>query len=82
MSTLRNDAMNDWRIISVGVTADKKVTFIETFPATSITNVLLVEVYSNEVCVTSGGTAPLTFGAPIQVYVVPSTRINPAQPVI
>ena len=39
--------------------------------------VLRVDVYSYAVCDTSVGDGA---GAPIQVYVVPSTRISPVQP--
>ena len=44
--TLRNDPMTDCRRISVGVTGDRNVTFIATLPATFITKVDLVDVYS------------------------------------
>jgi hypothetical protein len=39
------------------------------------------EVYSKLVCATFVGKLPLIAGAPIHVYEVPSTLINPAHPV-
>ncbi len=44
---------------------DKKVTFIETFPATFMINEDLTEVYSKLVWVTLGGVTPLTLAAPM-----------------
>jgi hypothetical protein len=71
----------DWRLRSVGLIGEMNDTFIDTFPATFIKNVDLVEVYSILVCVTLGGITPFTEAAPIQVYAVPSTLIKPAHAV-
>jgi hypothetical protein len=75
-STCMYENINDWRLISFGVTGDKNETLIETLLSACMVKMLLVEVNSAAVWVAFA----MSFGAPIQVYVLPSTRTIPVHP--
>jgi hypothetical protein len=75
-STSMYEKTSDWRLKSFGVTGDKNETLIKTLFSARIVKVLLVDVNSAAVCVAF----VISFGAPIQVYVLLSTRIIPVHP--
>jgi hypothetical protein len=75
-STCMYEKINDWRLKSFGVIGDKKVTLIETLLSACMVKILLVAVYSTAVWLAF----EISIGAPIQLNVLPLTRISPVHP--
>lgn len=75
-STSMYEKINDWRFRSFGVTGDKKETLTETLLSARIVKILRVDVNSAAVWVAF----VMSFGAPIHVKVLLSTRTIPVHP--